>query len=334
MNEAADHMTNLSTLAAAYGGPDWSPRTATLRQELGRLWGDWGMSCEWSPLRAVLLHRPGPEIEALAEPDAVQMLAPVDPERMRREHDALAEAYRSADVTVHYLEPTAAPPRSGIGLCGTMPPNIIFLRDLFFMTPEGAVLARPASTVRAGEEAHVARRLADLGAPILRSVRGDGAFEGADALWVDEETVLLTTGLRTNDAGAAQVQGLLEEMGVEVVRVGLPYGAMHLLGTVNFADRDLAVAWPGRVSYRAVDLLRARGYEVLWLPDEEEARNGMALNFVALEPRRVLMPAGCPRTRAVYRAAGIKCVELEIGELVKAAGGMACLTGILKREQP
>ncbi|MBE9508514.1 MAG: amidinotransferase, partial [Chloroflexi bacterium] len=212
-------------------------------------------------------------------------------------------------------------------------PNTIFLRDLFFMTPEGAILARPASTVRAGEEVHVARRLADLGVPILRSVRGTGTFEGADALWVDESTVLLTTGLRTNDEGAAQVQGLLEEMGVEVVRVGLPYGAMHLLGTVNFADRDLAVAWPGRVSHRAVELLRARGFEVLWLPDEEEARQNMALNFVALGPRRVLMPAGCPRTRAVYQAAGIECVEVEIGELRKAAGGMGCLTGVLSREQ-
>ena len=37
------------------------------------------------------------------------------------------------------------------------------------------------------------------------------------------------------------------EMGVEVVHVGLPYGAMHMMGTLRFADRDLAVAWAGRV---------------------------------------------------------------------------------------
>ena len=28
---------------------------------------------------------------------------------------------------------------------------IVFMADLFFMTPEGAILARPASEVRAGE---------------------------------------------------------------------------------------------------------------------------------------------------------------------------------------
>lgn len=309
-------------IAAAYGGKGWSPRTDTMRQEMGGLWGDWGVAAEWAPLRAVLLHRPGTEIKSAPDdPNAVQMLAAVDFERMRREHDALAEAYRSAGVTVHYLEPVTAPP-----------PNTIFMRDLFFMTPEGAVLARPASTVRAGEEVRVARRLADLDIPILRSVRGAGTFEGADALWMDENTVLLTTGLRTNDEGATQVQALLEEMGVEVVRVDLPYGTMHLLGTVNFADRDLAVVWPGRVPHKVVKLLRARGLEVLWLPNDQETIPGMALNFVALGPRRVLMPAGCPQTRAMYQAAGIECIEVEIDELRKAAGGMGCLTGILSRE--
>jgi len=313
-------METSSPFAAAYGGVGWSPRTASLRQEMGDIWGPWGVASEWGPLRAVLLHQPGVEVEGLADPDAAQMLAPVDPAAMRRHHDALAEAYRRAGVTVHYLEPSTTPP-----------PNTLFVRDLFFTTPEGAILARPASTVRAGEERHVARRLAELGLPILRSVRGNGTFEGADALWVDEETVLLATGLRTNAEGAAQVENLLREMGVEVICVGLPYGIMHLLGVLNFADRDLAVAWPGRVPHRAAEAVRKRGCEVLWLPDEAEARQGMALNFVTLRPRHVLMPAGCPLTRAAYEAAGISCQEVEIGELLKAAGGMGCLTGDLSR---
>ena len=313
-------METSSPFAAAYGGVGWSPRTASLRQEMGDIWGPCGVASEWGPLRAVLLHRPGVEVEGLADPDAAQMLAPVDPAAMRRHHDALAEAYRRAGVTVHYLEPSTTPP-----------PNTLFVRDLFFTTPEGAILARPASTVRAGEERHVARRLAELGLPILRSVRGNGTFEGADALWVDEETVLLATGLRTNAEGAAQVENLLREMGVEVICVGLPYGIMHLLGVLNFADRDLAVAWPGRVPHRAAEAVRKRGCEVLWLPDEAEARQGMALNFVTLGPRHVLMPAGCPLTRAAYEAAGISCQEVEIGELLKAAGGMGCLTGVLSR---
>jgi N-dimethylarginine dimethylaminohydrolase len=211
-------------------------------------------------------------------------------------------------------------------------PNLMFVADLMLMTPEGAILGRPASTVRAGEERLVARRLAALGIPILRSVRGGGTFEGADAAWLDPKTVILARGLRTNAEGAAQVTSLLREMGVEVIQVGLPHGVMHLMGQLRFADRDLAVAWPGRVPHAAVETLRVRGARVLFLPDEDEAKHGMSLNFVSLGPRRILMPAGTETTRSFYEEAGIDCTTVEVDELAKAAGGIGCLTGILHRE--
>ena len=177
---------------AAYGGEGWSPRTASLRQEIGQIWGACGITSEWSPLRAVLLHRPGTELKASADPNAVQMLAPLDVRQAQSQHDALAGAYQQAGVNVFYIQPAEIPP-----------PNLMFIADLVFMTPEGAIVGRPASTVRAGEERLVARRLAELGVPILRTVRGTGAFEGADAAWIAPETVLLARGLRTNIEGAA-----------------------------------------------------------------------------------------------------------------------------------
>lgn len=312
-------MTDLFS-AAAYGGSGWSPRATSLREELGSVWGACGLANEWSPLQAVLLHRPGPELR-VTDPAQAQMLAPIDLALAQRQHDNLVEAFRRTGVTVHYVEPSRTPP-----------PNLMFVADLMFMTPEGAILGRPASRVRAGEERFVARRLAELGIPILCSVRGDGTFEGADAAWIDPRTVLIATGLRTNAEGAAQATSLLREMGVDVIRVGLPHGTMHLMGQLRLADRDLAVAWPGRVPYAAIEALRIRGFHVLFLPDEEEARRGMALNFVTLEPRSVLMPAGNPTTRSFYEEAGIACEAVQVDELAKAAGGIGCLTGILERE--
>lgn len=308
------------SIITAYGGAGWSPRSAPLREEIGELWGSCGVTTEWSPLKAVLLHRPGRELETLTDPDASQMRDVPDPDGARRQHDAIAQAYRDAGIVVHYVDPSETPPS-----------NLVFVADLMFMTPEGAILGRPASTVRAGEECFVARRLAALGIPILRSVRGTGTFEGADAMWMDPETVLLATGLRTNAEGAAQVTGLLREMDVEIIQVGLPYGAMHLMGQLRFADSDLAVAWPGRVPYAAVEALRAHGYAVLFLPDEAEAVRGMALNFVTLGPREILMSAGNPVTQAFYEDAGITCRTVQVDELLKAAGGIGCLTGILER---
>ncbi len=314
------------TLAAAYGGTGWSPRTSSLRQEIGTLWGACGLSTEWAPLKAVLLHRPGPELETVHNPQAAQMLDMLDIARARAQHDALVAAYQAAGVTVYEVMS---------GTSGDMPappPNLTFVADLMFMTPQGAILGRPASTVRAGEERWVAQRLAQLGVPILLSVHGRGTFEGADAAWIDPYTVLLATGLRTNAAGAAQVSRLLRGMDVEVVPVGLPYGAMHLMGTLRFPDRDLALAWPGRVPYAAVAALQAHGYTVRTLPDEAEMRRGMALNFVTLGPRKILMPAGNPVTQAFYQALGIACTPVAVDELLKAAGGIGCLTGVLERE--
>jgi arginine deiminase len=306
--------------ASAFGGPGWSPRDTTLRQEIGQVWGTCGTNDEWSHLKAVLLHRPGPEVEQTADADAVQMLGALSVQRAQHQHDALAQAYRDAGIAVRYVEPP-----------DEAPPNLMFLADLLFMTPEGAVLGRPASNVRAGEERLVAARLAELGIPILRSVRGGGTFEGADAAWIDPDTVLLATGLRTNRHGADQVEQLLHEMGVGVVRVGLPFGAMHLMGLLRFADRNLAFAWPGRVPFTAVDTLRDMGYRVLFLPDEHEAIYGMSLNFVTLGPRRILMACGTPVTQAFFEDAGVSCLTVPVDELAKAGGGIGCLTGVLER---
>ncbi|MEW6716872.1 MAG: arginine deiminase family protein [Chloroflexota bacterium] len=307
---------------AAYGGEGWSPRTRALRQEIGTVWGACGLSTEWGRLRAVLLHRPGEELEGLSDPNRALMIELPDVIRAREQHDGMARAYQDVGVAVHYVEP------GDISL-----PNMMYVADMFFMTPEGAILGRAASTVRAGEERHIACRLSALGIPILRTVRGGGVFEGADAMWVDDRTVLLATGLRTNEEGAEQVSALLKEMGVEVIRVRLPHGTMHLMGVLRFVDRDMAIVWPGLVPHAAVEALRRRGFEVLFIPDVQEAVSGMALNFVTLAPREILMPTGNPVNQAFYEQAGIACRTVAVDELHKCAGGVACMTGILERDQ-
>jgi N-dimethylarginine dimethylaminohydrolase len=199
------------------------------------------------------------------------------------------------------------------------------------MTPEGAILARPASTVRAGEERWVARRLAELGIPIIRSVRGTGTFEGADAMWLNPQTVIIGRGLRTNNEGVEQVASTLTEMGVTVIEVDLPFGSMHLMGMLRIVDHDLAIAWPKRLVHRGVEALKECGFQIAFIPDETEAELNKALNFVTLSPRQVLMVDGNPVTQAFYESLGITCHTVEVDELGKAAGAIGCLTGVLER---
>jgi N-dimethylarginine dimethylaminohydrolase len=308
---------------SAYGGPGWRPRERSTAEELGSLWGACGSSSEWAPLRAVLLHRPGAELAASADDAAaVNMLAPLNIARAQLQHDTLADAYRRAGATVYYADPPGAPT-----------PNQMFMADLFFMTPEGAILARPASEVRAGEERVTACRLAELGVPIVRSVSGRGTFEGADAMWLDSRTVIIGRGLRTNDEGAAQVAAVLREMGVEAIQIDLPFGTMHLMGMLRIVDHDLALAWPTRLVHRGVEALRARGYRVAFLPADREGVTGTSFNFVTLGRREILIAAGHPAAQEFYESLDITCRAVAVDELAKAAGAIGCLTGVLERER-
>jgi arginine deiminase len=310
---------------AAYGGPGWVHRAPAHRDELGTLWAPCGVASEFGPLRSVLLHRPGPEVDDLADPDDALMLEPLDPDRLRAQHDGVAAAYRAQGVEVHYVDPPGS--RPGI------PPNLLFCADVFFMTPEGAVVGRPASAVRAGEERWVARALAELGIPVLRTVAGEATFEGADALWLDGNTVMVGRGLRTNDEGVAQVEATLAEQGVATLVVDLPMGSMHLMGEIRIVDHDLAFVRRGLCPWRAVQALEAAGYDVHAFPSEAEVASGMAHNFVVLGPRRILMPAGNPESRAAYEALGVTCHDVPVDQVARAAGAIGCLTGVLERSQ-
>lgn len=306
---------------SAYGGGSWSPRKQSITEELGSVWAQCGINSECSRLRTVLLHRPGNSLAASENPDAVQMLAEVDVAKAQQQHDALARAYRDAGVTVHYVETEES-----------SSPNQMFMADLLFSTPEGIIVARPASTVRAGEERQTARKLAELGIPILRSVSGRGTFEGADAMWISPQKVILGQGLRTNREGCDQVSTVLNQMGVETIRIDLPIGTMHLMGVLRFLDQDLAIAWQLRLAHAGVESLQNEGYRVEYLPDPNEVLHGFGLNFVTLGPREILMPAGNPATQKFLEELGVNCVTVEVDELGKAAGAIGCLTGVLHRE--
>ncbi len=310
--------------AATFGGPGWQPRQAEHADELaqGRHWAPYRVCSEVSRLQAVLLAWPGPELDVGERPDRHLMLGRVSVPAIQRQAQAIAAFFRSQGVRVHLHRPASAPP-----------PNYVFMRDLFMMTPQGAVLGRPAGIQRAGEERWAAEALALAGVPILRTLTGRATFEGADALWLRPDLVLLATGLRTNERGAAQVTEVLNQQGVQVERLVLPAtGIQHLLGMVTPLDFDLAAVHGGKADEPTLRRLGELGLDCLVLQPDDELLHRRSNNFVALAPREVVMPAGCPRTRALFEERSVTCHELDVGEYVKAAGALGCLTGILARE--
>lgn len=313
-------MAEASTFnSAAYGGSGWSQRTASHDQEVGSLWRG-GIDSEWRRLRTVLLCKPGDEI-AVDDFNAAQQLEALDLGRAQDEHDQLSEAYWNAGVEVLTTPAVDAPT-----------PNRMFCADLFVMTPQGAILARPASTVRAGEEVATAHALAAARVPLLKTLTGTATFEGADLIWLDARNAIIGRGLRTNQTAIEQIQQLCIDIGINLTPVDMPFGTMHLMGMLRIVDRDLAIAWPRRTPHAAVMLLREQGFRVEFLPDADAAQANRALNFVTLAPGKILMPGGNDLTRAWYEGLGIEVIETPMFELRKAAGAVGCLTGIVERD--
>lgn len=304
------------------GGPGWLARERTHREEVrdGSLWSPCGYRSETGRLRQVMLTRPPARIAMISDPNAHLMTEQVDFGALVAQATAVHDAFRAAGVDIVTLAADDAPP------------NLVFARDLFFVTPEGAILARMASRQRAGEERYAAAALAASGIPILATPTAQATFEGADALWLDPSTVMLGVGRRTNKAGADLVTRVLTAQAVEVVPLELPSDFQHLLGAVTFVDAKVA-ALHGAAPTALRELLVRRGIRLIELAPAADvvARRGM--NLVALAPGQVLMPARCPSVRRALERSGVAVQEVEVGEYVKAEGGLGCLTGILRRDE-
>jgi N-dimethylarginine dimethylaminohydrolase len=304
-------------------GEKWFADLSTFEESLLPAWGRrWSVSSEVGRLRAALLRRPGKEIEAVKNPADWRWKDVMDPQRARDQHDALAETYRSFGVDVFYVDEQREDR-----------PNALFMRDNVLGTPEGAILCRQATAFRRGEERAVALALAKIGCPIVRTISGKGVFEGACGIWLDRETIVLGTGVRSNEEGVRQVEDVLRAMGVvNFLRFQIPWGHAHLDGLMNLVDRKKALLFPWQVPYDVVDALIRRGFQIIEAPSVEEVKRGSAVNLVALEPGRVLMSKGNPLTKAVLEKNRVEVLEIEVDELMKGFGCLHCMTAFLERD--
>lgn len=311
-----------AALSASYGGARWRPRVQTHREDIqaGVVWHPCGVKSEVTRLREVLLAWPERGWFPDGDPDSFLFLDWPDIDLLQAQAAALGSYFESKGVTVQWARQTGALP------------NYLFQRDLFFMTPDGAILARPGSEQRQCEARQAAETLSALGVPILATPSGAAVFEGADALWLDERRVLVGIGRRTNEEGASWLSGILRSMGAEAIRIDVPEGVQHLLGVVCFIDHELAAVRRGKGSADLMKVLREAGIEVIDCDVEAGSGEPFANNFVTVRPGEIVMPAECPETRRRFEAAGVKVDDLDVSQYQRGAGAIGCLTGILHRE--
>lgn len=313
-------MNNIKIDIDAIPGDKWFPEETNFLDDIQEYWGDWGVCSEVDTLKAVLMRRPGVEIESFDASSVRFSDIPIDVDLMRAQHDAVAKVYSDFGAKVYYVDEQRKDR-----------PNAIFCRDLMFMTPEGAIITRPGMKTRRGEERYVAQALAKYGVPILKTITNDGFFEGANGMWVDRHTCVISTGIRCNKSGFEQVKTELERMGVEVYHMQQPYSNIHIDGLMNPISHDKVLVHASQVPYDIIDMLKRKGYEILEAPSQTEVREGFACNFVALEPDNIVIADDNPRTIDMLDKHGVKIQTIDISEIKKGRGSLHCITAFLKR---
>lgn len=212
-------------------------------------------------------------------------------------------------------------------------PDALYPFDPVLVGSEGAVLLRPGKPGRRGEPEALAGILREAGVPVSGAVETPATVEGGDTLWLDEWTLLVGIGYRTNEESVRVLETAFP--GVDVIPFDLPHWngegeVLHLLSLVSPLDRDLAVVYPRLAPVRLLRLLAERGIAIVEVPDDELETQGP--NVLALGPRRALALEGNPVTRKRMERAGVD-VSVYRGDEIsrKGDGGPTCLTRPLLR---
>ena len=212
-------------------------------------------------------------------------------------------------------------------------PDAIYVYDPVLVGARGAVLLRPGKEGRRGEPVAITPSLTAAGVPVAAELPDPVRVEGGDTAWLDEGTLLVGIGYRTNEAALTALSGAFP--GVDVIAFDLPHWngsgeVMHLMSIISPLDRDLALVYPRIAPVRLFELLAERGITVVEVPDEEFETQGP--NVLALGPRRALALEGNPETRRRMERAGVE-VAVYRGEEIskKGDGGPTCLTRPLLR---
>jgi N-dimethylarginine dimethylaminohydrolase len=271
-----------------------------------------------APLRRVAVRAPDVAF-AEADPAAWHYRARPDLEAARAEHQALVAILEDAGAEI--IRHDAALP----GLA-----DAIYVHDPVLVTAAGTLVLSMGKALRRGEEEALADTLAAAGVPVFGRLTGDARAEGGDLLWVDDRTLAVGQGFRTNEAAFVQLQELLAPLGVDCVAVPLPVydgreACLHLMSIISMVDDDLAVAYEPLLPVPFWRWLRERGVELVTVPAEEFASQGP--NVLAVAPRDCVLLEDNARTAELLAAAGCRVRTYRGAEIShKAEGGATCLT--------
>ncbi len=292
--------------------------------ETGRL--NFGVSSMVAPLRRVAMRAPGKAI-LHADPEKWHYAKDIIAAELLNQYQAFVKLIQHNDVEIVWMndeEDDLA--------------DSIFTYDPSLITPAGAILMNPGKVLRKNEVDLHAEFYAQQDIPVIGRIETPARVEGGDCFWLNDSTLAVGCGFRTNHAGIKQLEALLDAQSIKVISFDMPVyhgeqACLHLMSVVSALSENLALVYALLMPVRLYQTMREMGYTLLEAPaDEFEASGGLNLNVLATAPMQAIAIGGFPKTLALMRDAGCEIAVFKGDELsIPCEGGPTCMTRPLLR---
>lgn len=247
-----------------------------------------------------------------------------DYEEVLKEYEVFENHIKNNVENVHYL-----PQDDRTGL------DSIYAHDSLKVTKKGAIYFPMGKELRSKESYATEEFLKKNGVPTLGRIEAPGKMEGGDVVWIDEETVAIGLGYRTNEEGIRQFKELTKDFVKDYIIVPMPHGegedeCLHLMSVISMIDQDLAVVYSKFMPVIFREYLISRNIKLLEVDDEEY--NYLGSNVLALAPRVCVVIEGVPKIKEKMEAEGCTVLTYPGKELsFRGTGGPTCLTHPIRR---
>lgn len=280
-------------------------------------------SSMYSPLTHVIMKKPEDAFKSqqhLSENwKTFNYLREPNFEEARHEFSELIKILTPYVDTIDYL-----PASDTVGL------DSIYAHDPVKFCSAGAIILKSGKELRQPEATVFKKFLSDKGIPIVGELTGDAVSDAGDIVWLDDRTLLVGRGYRTNDEAIRQLKEMTADLVDEFIVVQLPHDqgeaeCLHLMSFISVVDKDLAVVHSPLMPVFLRQLLLERGFELIEVPKEEY--DTLGCNVLAVAPRVCVLTDENASTIQKLKDAGAT-VHVYKGQEISllGTGGPTCLT--------
>ena len=286
---------------------------------------NFGVSSMVLPLKKVALLRPGASFLE-ADTNKWHYSNIFSPDKIQSIYNNFVNLLTNEGVEIYWIEED------------TYIADAIFTYDASLMTSLGAILMSPGKELRKGEQNIHRNFYKHNNIPIIGEITGNATAEAGDTLWLDESSLIVGKGFRTNQEGVNQIKEIMKPLKVDVFQFDIPVymgtkACLHLMSLISLIDHRKAFVYTPLLPVSLFKLLEKKGFTIINAPEDEFlSSNTLSTNILTISPGKCIMIDGFPKTRETLENFGISVQVFNADELcIACEGGPTCLTRPLLR---